>query len=149
MERYDWQRLNHIQIGRYAEYFVKMEFVLHGFDVYTSEVDDRGIDFIVRRNETQYFDVQVKSLRGRGYIFFPKDRFLPRENLLAAVVLFEVGKVPDLFLVPSTVWLRGEDPFVSHDYTGKKSPPEWGLKVAKKFFPRLQEFAFDKVVHTL
>jgi hypothetical protein len=31
MDRYDWSRLNHLQFGRYAEYFVKMEFALYGF----------------------------------------------------------------------------------------------------------------------
>lgn len=48
MERYTWSRLSSLQLGRYAEYFVKMEFTLYGFDVYTSEVDDRGIDFVIR-----------------------------------------------------------------------------------------------------
>jgi hypothetical protein len=35
--RYDWARLNPLQVGRYAEYFTKMEFTLYGFEVYTSE----------------------------------------------------------------------------------------------------------------
>ncbi len=43
-EDYDWGKLNHLQLGRYAEYFVKMEFTRHGFDVYSAEVDDKGID---------------------------------------------------------------------------------------------------------
>jgi len=35
-------------VGRYAEYYVKMEFTLHGFDVYSAaEVDDKGIDFVI------------------------------------------------------------------------------------------------------
>lgn len=42
MDRYQWSKLNGLQVGRYAEYFVKMEFTMHGFQVYTSEVDDRG-----------------------------------------------------------------------------------------------------------
>jgi hypothetical protein len=74
MERYDWSRLNHLQVGKFAEYFVKMEFTLYGFDIYTSEVDDRGIDFVIRRGQDHYYDVQVKSLRGMGYIFFQKDK---------------------------------------------------------------------------
>jgi hypothetical protein len=43
MQKYDWTRLNHLQVGKYAEYFVKMEFTLYGFDVYSREVDDRGV----------------------------------------------------------------------------------------------------------
>jgi hypothetical protein len=38
MERYEWSKLNHMQLGRCAEYLVKMEFALYGFDVYTAEV---------------------------------------------------------------------------------------------------------------
>jgi hypothetical protein len=48
MHRYDWKNLNPRQIGKYAEYFVKMELAIHGFDIYTSEVDDKGIDFVER-----------------------------------------------------------------------------------------------------
>jgi len=33
MDRYDWKRLNHLQVGRYSEYFVKMGFTLYGFSV--------------------------------------------------------------------------------------------------------------------
>ena len=39
------------KIGKYAEYFVKMEFTQFGFDVYSSEVDDGGIDFVVRKEQ--------------------------------------------------------------------------------------------------
>ncbi len=33
MEKYDWSRLNALQLGKYAEYYSKMEFTLFGFDV--------------------------------------------------------------------------------------------------------------------
>ncbi len=47
MEKYIWSSLNALQIGKYAEYYAKMEFTLYGFDVFTSEVDDKGIDFFL------------------------------------------------------------------------------------------------------
>ena len=92
VHEYQWSQLSHLQLGRYAEYFVKMEFTLHGFDVFSAEVDDKGIDFIARLGPTQYYDVQVKSCRNLNYIFFPKDKFVLRDNLLAAVVLFSDGE---------------------------------------------------------
>src|ERR1035437_10266764 len=88
MDKYTWSLLNHLQIGRYAEYYAKMEFTLHGFYVFTAEVDDKGIDFIAKIND-QYFDVQVKSARNNNYIFFLKDKFVLRSNLLATIVLFQ------------------------------------------------------------
>jgi len=136
-------------LGRYAEYFVKMEFTLFGFDVYAAEVDDRGIDFVIRKGDNSYYDVQVKSVRRLNYIFFPKDKFRPRANLLAAIVLFFNGEVPQLYLIPSTAWLEPNALLVSHDYEGKKSKPEWGLNLSKKNLLRLAQFAFDEVIQRL
>jgi hypothetical protein len=79
--RHDWSRLNHLQIGRYAEYFTKMQFVLLGLDVYSAEVDDRGIDFVVRQEPDRYWDVQVKSVRKLNYVFVRKDVFSPSDTL--------------------------------------------------------------------
>lgn len=46
----DWSNLTHLQIGKYGEYFAKMAFNRAGFDVYAAEVDNKGIDFVVRGN---------------------------------------------------------------------------------------------------
>ena len=37
MPRHQWNSLNTQQIGAYAEYFVKMELTMHGFQVYSTE----------------------------------------------------------------------------------------------------------------
>ena len=125
--------MNHLQLGKYAEYFVKMEFTLFGFAVYDSEVDDRGIDFVVRKDENNYYDVQVKSIRGSTeYIFLQKDKFSPRRNLFAAIVLFFDGKPPQLYLIPSESWLTPDALLVSHDYEGKKEQARVGIKLIQE-----------------
>ncbi len=149
MDKYNWDRLNHLQLGRYAEYFAKMEFTLYGFDVYTTEVDDRGIDFVVRRDSDRYYDVQVKSSRNLNYIFFPKDKFDLRDNLLAAVVLFLDGEAPQLYLIPSIAWSEQDALLMSRDYEGKKSRPEWGLNLSQKNLPLLASFSFDIAIRGL
>lgn len=149
MQEYRWSSLTKLQIGRYAEYFVKMAFTLHSFDVYSAEVDDKGIDFVVRKSAERYYDVQVKSARGLAYIFFPKDKFVPRENLLAIIVRFEDGNEPALYLIPSTVWRRPNALFVSRDYESKNSKPEWGLNLSKRHFNLLQEYTFGNMVKNL
>jgi hypothetical protein len=151
MEKYDWTRLTHLQIGRFAEYFAKMEFTLFGFDVYQAEVDDKGIDFVIRKGHDRYFDVQVKSVRGFNYIFFPKHCFEIRENLLAAVVIFSPEKLPDIFLIPSVSWLKTDALFASRDYDqpGQKSQPEWGLNLSRKNYGLLAEFQFEKQISYL
>ena len=157
MERYKWSRLSPLQLGRYAEYLVKMEFTLHGFDVYTAEVDDKGIDFVIRKEHKQvgeepkysYYDVQVKSIRGMYYIFLPKERFTLRDNLLAAIGLFEDGDLPRLYLIPATAWHQPNALFVDRDYEGLKSKPEYGLNISERNLLLLERYKFENQVEHL
>jgi len=73
--RYNWKKLNKQQVGTFSEYFVKMEMTMYGFQVYSSEVDDRGIDFVARYGNGPFLSVQVKSVREKGYVFMQKDKF--------------------------------------------------------------------------
>ena len=149
MTRYNWSRLNHLQVGRFAEYFVKMEFALHGFEVFTSEVDDRGIDFITRHESTGFLEIQVKSVRGFNYIFLRKDKFPVSPERMAAIVLLRENKPPDLYLIPATAWNSPNALLVDRDYEGKSSDPEWGLNISNKNLPLLMEYEFDRVVTSL
>lgn len=101
----NWSRLNSLQLGRYAEYYAKMEFTSFGFEVYTSEVDDHGIDFVAKVRNGKFLEVQVKSIRDSSYVFMRKDRWeIRNENLYLVLLVFEDGKLPDVFLIPSTAW---------------------------------------------
>jgi hypothetical protein len=148
MERYQWSKLNPMQLGRYAEYLVKMEFTLYAFNVYTAEVDDKGIDFVVRKEhrtseaevDYRYYDVQVKAVRGMNYVFFRKDKYSLKDKLLAAVGLFEDGKLPNLYLIPATAWHSPDAHFVDRGYEGLKSKPEWGLNLSHKNLARLADW---------
>lgn len=147
--RYDWARLNPLQVGRYSEYFTKMEFTLYGFEVYTSEVDDRCVDFVVRREGRQFFDVQVKSVRGYGYIFIPQAKFPIAPHRLVASVVLHPDREPELYLIPMTAWLSPSPLLVSREYQGLKSAPEWGINISRKNQPLLDTFRFDQVIGRL
>jgi len=137
-DKNNWDRLNPLQIGKYAEYLAKMECVLCGCDVFTSEVDDHGIDFVIRTRQGNHYDVQVKSFRlvkGKStpYVFIQKAKVKVHPSLLLVLVHLVEGEPPTLYLVRSCV---GNDPnplFESRDYgPGRKSEPEWGLTLSKK-----------------
>ena len=145
----DWSNLNRLQLGAYAEYFVKMAFTRSGFQVYTSEVDDRGIDFVCRYARGHFCEVQVKSLRNTGYIFAQKDKFELRPELILAVVLFTSEPSPDVYLIPSLKWRTPNALLVDRDYQGKKSKPEWGVNVSKKNKPLLAPFSLDQQIESL
>ena len=146
MGRYTWSRLNHLQVSRFAEYFVKMEFALYGFEVYTAEVDDRGIDFVARHAPGGFFEVQVKSARETTYVFMQKDKFPLSPDRLLALVLLEEDQPPDLYLIPATAWLAPNALLVGRDYEGLKSKPEWGVQLSLRNRPLLVPYRFDTSV---
>lgn len=144
--KYDWARLNGLQVGRYGEYFAKMEFTLLGFDVYGAEVDDKGIDLVIRRDVDRFYDVQVKTVRlpGGDYVFFRKSVFELRETLIAALIVLRQHEPPRMFLIPSLAWREPNALLCDMTYDGKKSEPEWGIRLSAKNLPLLQPFAFDR-----
>ena len=140
-----WANLNHLQTGRYGEYFAKMALVRAGFDVFSPEVDDRGIDFVLRvdGDEPCYYDVQVKSVRSTNtYVFMRKDKFRLRPNLLLALVVLHAGSEPEMYLIPAGAWRDAKPPFADRDYDGLKSPPEYGLTVSPSAMVALEPFRF-------
>lgn len=152
MQRHAWSRLNRQQLGTYAEYFVKMELTMYGFEVYGTEVDDRGIDFIARWPGDAFIEIQVKSLRATGYVFMPKDKFTPRPSLYLAFVRFEEGRGPDLYLIPSMEWpeqAKAGGLFADRSYEGLQSAPEWGLNISRKHLPDLARYGFDTAITKL
>jgi hypothetical protein len=149
MERYIWSRLNKQQVGAFAEYFVKMELTMYGFQVYGTEVDDRGIDFVARFERGPFIEIQVKSIRSAGYVFMQKEKFPLRENLFLALAVLSEGQPPDLYLIPAAAWTASNTALVSRDYEGLKSKPEWGINLSKRNMPGLAAYRFGSVVSDL
>jgi len=153
MERYNWKILNRQQVGAFTEYFVKMELTMFGFQVYTTEVDDRGIDFVARMDRGPFLEIQVKSLRDSKYMFAQKDKFPIEENVFLALGILAQGHPPELYLIPSLAWKdckeRESNAFVDRDYEGLKSKPEWGINVAKKNMKELAQYTFTKTIEQL
>jgi hypothetical protein len=78
-----------------------------------------------------------------------KDKFLLRDNLLLVVGIFLEGQSPQIYLIPSTVWLEPNSLFTSKDYDGLKSKPEWGLNLSNKNVPLLLSYLFNESVFRL
>ena len=147
VERYNWKSLSRLQLGRFAEYFVKMEFTLYGADIYTPEIDDKGIDFIVRIGVNKYWEVQVKSLYKSSNFYVDKGKFdIRQRNLLVALVRFADGEPPAVYLLPAKLWEAPNKLFVGYD---RKGYAEWGLQISKKNAPLLSPYAFHDIFGTL
>ncbi len=149
-QTYGWSHLNRLQIGRYAEYLYKMQLVLQGFDVYSAEVADRGIDFVLRQEPDRYWDVQVKSIRNTGYVYFDKSKFRIRPNLIAALEIFKDGHEPDLYLIPATEWqqldVTSSGVLVYREYQGC---PEYGMNLSAKGIKALDPFRFHAALERI
>jgi hypothetical protein len=145
----DWENLNNLQLGRYAEYYAKMEFASYGCQVYTTEVDDHGVDFVVKDKNGRYCEIQVKSIRSTGYVFMEKSKFdLSNHNLFVTLLVFHKGELPDIFLIPACTWKNPNQVFVDRDYDkpGQTSKPEYGINVSKKNYDVLQNYAFEDAI---
>ena len=69
-----FDHLNHLQVGKIGEYWAKIWLTLAGFDIYTTDVDAKGIDFIIRTDNYKHIDVQVKTIRDKSrYVFVAKE----------------------------------------------------------------------------
>jgi len=154
-QKLKYDDLSHLQVGRIGEYWVKLNLTLLGFDIYTSEVDDKGIDFIIRINDQKHIDIQVKTIRNEktDYVFVSKETWNNqlRENLYLALVILENEQNPKTYLIPSNEWANPNDLFRDRSYKkeGQKSKPEWGLNVSKKNFHLLEKFELQTGIKKL
>ena len=78
-----------------------------------------------------------------------KDKFQLRSNLFVAIVLFDEGELPKVYLIPSEEWKKPNEILVDRKYEEKKSPPEWGLNLSLKNMPILEKYVFEKQVMKL
>jgi len=98
-----WRSLSTAQLGRYGEYLSRLLFARSGMDVYLPEIDDKGIDFVVRSPAGHFFEVQCKAVRQLNYWFVPKSKFAVSDVRYLCLLLFldEAKEEPELFLIPS------------------------------------------------
>ena len=149
MSKYQWSKLNRLQVGAFAEYFVKMELTMYGFEVFTPEVDDRGIDFVARKGSGPFIEIQVKALRNYGYAFAQKMKFALRENVYLTLVLLFENEAPRLYLIPAKSWHKPNQLFVDRTYDGLKSKPEWGVNVSRVNMPILEAYSYERTIEFL
>ena len=138
-----WSILSPMQLGRYAEYYAKMEFASYAYDVYTSEVDDHGVDFVARSPvDGTYYEIQVKSVRKTGYVFIPKDKMPLDPHRLVCFLHFQDGELPGVYVIPATAWQMHNRALADHDYggPGQTSKPEWGINFSQRNLPLLEPY---------
>ncbi|MCG8093083.1 MAG: DUF4365 domain-containing protein [Candidatus Thiodiazotropha endolucinida] len=117
---------------------------MYGFQVYGSEVDDRGIDFVARYEKGPYFSMQVKSIREKGYVFLQKEKFQISSDWYLALAILNQGKEPELYLVPSEAWVSPNSLLVDREYEGKKVSQNGGSISQQKIYRYWKNMYFIK-----
>jgi len=123
-----------------------VELTLSGFDVYGAEVDDKGINFVIRKAVDNFYDVQVKTARlpGGNYVYLAKDGFELRRSMIAALVLLSEREPPEGFLIPALAWQKPDSLLCDMNYEGMKSKPEFGIRLSARNLPMLHRFTFEQ-----
>jgi hypothetical protein len=147
-ENFTFDHLSHLQIGRIGEYWVKIWLTLFGYDTYHNDVDDKGIDFIIRLNNDKHIDIQVKTIReNTSYVFVTKESWKNelRKNLYIALVLLKNNSLPKIFFIPSTAWEKPNDLLKDRNYNkkGQTSKPEWGINISNKNMKILNKYTSE------
>ena len=151
MPKMDWIALSREstqKLGAYGEYFAKMELASYGLDVYTSEVDDKGIDFVCLKGK-RVLKIQVKSnMKKKGNPYAYKKHFdIQDEDLYMFVLLFEQGRLPEPYLIPATAWQTETALLKYHAPSGKKD--YYIVNASTQNMPLLTPYRLEEMLNRL
>ena len=146
MYNLDWSRkeLTRQKLGTFGEYYAKMTLASYGMSIYTSEVDDHGIDFVAETKQG-FLKFQVKTIRqGTTYVYMQEEHFdILDDSLYLFLTLLTDGEHPVSYLIPAITWQNIDGVFVHRTYEGKKSKPEYGINLSAKNIPNLAKYKIE------
>ena len=145
----DWSRkeLSRQRLGSFGEYYAKMTLASYGMSIYTSEVDDHGIDFVAETKNV-FIKFQVKTVRqGTNYVFMREEYFkITDSTLFLFLLILKDDELPVSYIIPATTWENDSTGmFVYRKYEGKKSAPEYGINLSTKNMPFLDIYKVEKM----
>lgn len=145
---YNYSHLNTVQKGSFGESYARMAFTLAGFEVYPSEYDDRGIDFIVRHAQTGFMEIQSKATGLTANPFIYEDKFQPSSTFYMCALVLIDGQEPDLYLVRGDQWAEGMG-CLNIGAGGESGRRYYELRLAEKYRDELDGLRFSSVIDRL
>ena len=143
-----YSHLNTIQLGAFGEAFAKMSFILEGFEVYDTEYDDRGVDFIVRNKDKIFYEVQVKTTGTTVNPFVYENKFKNSDTFLFCAVRIIEGELPTIYLAKGSDWEKAFQ-CLRHNPSGGNSGAYFEMSFAKKYQSELEKFQIESYIKTL
>jgi|GEM_PF-1471319 len=70
----DWSAFTTLQFQKYAEHYVKMNFIAARCAIYEDAGGSRGVDFVVKNEKAQYVDIYLTTvyIGKTNYVAIPK-----------------------------------------------------------------------------
>ncbi len=143
-----YKHLNNVQKGSFAEAYAKMAFTLEGFEVYTTDYDDRGIDFVIRSAAGGFFSVQVKATGASANPFVYADKFQAALDFLFCAVRLIEGETPEIYLARGTDWDQ-EKEALHYNPGGGDAGAYYELRFSGRHSTSLQRHRFENYVAQL
>ena len=120
---------------------------MYGYLVFSAEIDDRGVDFVVRNDAGRHFDVQVKTVTCWKYTYITESKF--SESLWICLVVLAEGVHPTLYLFSGRDWDLDTSGLLRRNHFPNAKEAEYGIHIAKKRVSVMKQFAFDQSVEKL
>lgn len=143
-----YSHLTKVQKGTFGEALAKMAFTLEGFEVYTPEWDDHGVDFVIRRPGGTLYNVQVKTTDPATNPFIYESRFQLSDDFLLVAVRVVDGQAPDLYVARGSEW-KTPGRCLNHNSKGGTAGPYFELRLSPRYTNELARFRFDVYVKAL
>lgn len=145
-----WSGLHHIVLGQIAECYAKIQFLQRNFEVYSTEADNVGVDFVAIDKKKNVFKIQVKACRNDNYQFVKEKNFYKEENYYVFYIRFVDGEDPDMYLIPTTAWAEKNNAFVYRPYNdGQKSEAEYGINYSKNNKNLFERYSVNNIFKDL
>lgn len=148
MLKKNYKHLNTVQKGSFAEAYAKMAFTLEGFEVYTTEYDDRGIDFVIRNSTGRFYSVQVKATGHSANPFISESKFIDSEDFLVCAVRLGEGSEPSIYLARGCDWSEASD-CLHYNASGGSAGPYYEMRFSNKNKQALERHSFPVYVEKL
>ncbi len=142
-----WSSLSRLQRGNFAETFAKISFMMEQYEVFSTDVDEKGVDFVAKSLDGKYYEVQVKSVIDRNYTFVVEDKFF--EELLICLILFEDNTFPKIYLFKKKDWNDENYSLLRLNKFDNATQKEYGFHLSKKYDAILEQFKFSEYFNEL
>ena len=111
-------------------------------------MDDHGVDFIVKDKNGVFNEIQVKSLRNKGYTYMKQEKFnLDNKRLYLVLIIFEEDKLPNIYLISTEAWNNKNNMFIIRNFDkGQKSEPEYGINITNSNKELLEKYRFEYMI---